>query len=160
MKKYDAMADIVKFNETGGNEIKPRGLDSPLVKLYLNLIDEELNGENELLDSVRKGSIVGTADGAGDLIVVTAGLLIALGYHPNDVMKKINSSNLSKFCTSEADAKLSVEAYADDPRYVDVHYRQVDVFFVIYGKKASNPNGAWKILKGINFFEPDIKEPE
>ncbi len=159
MKKYDAMADIVKFNETAGNEITPRELDHPLVKLYLNLIDEELNGENELLDSVRKGDIPGAADGAGDLIVVTAGFLLSLGYHPNDVMRRINGSNLSKFCTSEADARLSVESYEDDPRYVDVHYQQVGDYYVIYGRKAETPNGAFKILKGIDYFDPQIPLP-
>ena|SRR5690554_1413830 len=157
--KYDAMNDVVKFNETSGNTIEKRPLDHPLVKLYLNLIDEELNGENELLDSYRKGDVKGVGDGAADLIVVTAGLMLALGWHPNELMKEVNASNLSKFCTSESDARLSVQRYAEDTRYFDVHYKQVGNLFVILGKKTDNPDGAFKILKGINFFEPEIKEP-
>lgn len=153
--EYDALSDIVKFNEPAGNKIEKRPLDHDLVKLYLNLIDEELNGKNELLDSYEKGDLEGTLDGGGDLIVVTAGLILALGYHPNEILKKINESNLSKFCTNEDDAVASVERYESDERYCNVEYQKVGDLYVIRGKKTENPDGGWKILKGISYAEPE-----
>lgn len=154
--KYDALSDIVKFNVTSGNDLTERPLDHELVKMYLNLIDEELNGKDELLHSYAKGDLSGVKDGAGDLIVVTAGLLCALGIHPNAVMREINGSNLSKFCKTEVDADRSVEAYQNDKRYFDVHWKKVGDVYVILGKKTDYPDGAYKILKGIDFYEPSL----
>lgn len=144
---------IVEFNEIAGNEVRPRGLDHPLVKMYLDLIEEEYQ---EILDGVESGSLKETLDGAGDLIVVAAGLIAALGYQPAEIVSIINDSNFSKACNNEVDAIKSVNSYAADERYIDVCYRKIGERYVIFGRKRGGPVDAFKILKGINYESPKI----
>lgn len=153
--------DIVLFNRLGGNEANKVPYETresfddvmknDLVQRYLDLINEEY--EKELL--VAK-SVDELLDAAGDLIVVTVGLIFAAGYDPLKVMREINRSNLSKFCTTEEDAIESVKRYENDERYFDVKYEKRDDLYVILGRKVGEGNdSAYKILKGIDYSEPD-----
>ena len=83
-------------------------------------------------------------------------MIAMLGVHPNDVLKEINESNLSKFCYNRADADASVDAYAGSDVYEDVHWEVVDDAYVIKGHKIGVDSSNYKILKGIHFRKPDL----
>ena len=149
----DQLQRVVEFNEIAGNESKVRDLNDPLVRLYVSLVEEEFN---EIFDALHENDRVGVLDGAGDLIVVAAGLIAMMGYNPVEILKEINDSNFSKYCTSEEEAVESVESYSDDPRYIEVCYKQVGDYFVILGKKVGHGGSGFKILKGVNYREPAL----
>lgn len=147
-KGYDALQPVVDFNETSGNTCEKRNLDSMLPMLYENLLAEEYD---EFLSAK---TLEDTLDSLADITVIAAGMIHVLGYNPNEVMKAVNESNMSKFCDTESDAIKSVEQYEGDSRYVNVHYRLVNGRYVIYGQKLGGDG--WKILKGIHYHEPQF----
>lgn len=150
---YDALQPVIDFNNISGNESVERSLLDSLPQLYRDLVEEEYIEMQEAFELMNLKEVV---DSAGDLITVCAGLLHSLGYNPNDVMKAINESNHSKFCYNETDAIKSVEQYEGDDRYVNVHYRKVGNVYVVYGQKAGGDG--WKILKGVDYHEPDFSQ--
>lgn len=150
-----ALEKIVLFNNLAGNECYKRPLEDDLVLTYLSLIKEE---KTELFKAWAEGDIEETLDGAADLIVVAAGLLHALGYNPSEVLDEVCEANLSKFCTTEDDAKSSVKAYENDGRYYDVHYTKVGDRYVIRGRKVDAQKSDYKILKGVNTRKPNFKK--
>lgn len=135
---------IHDFNLIAGNEHKP---DTALFILYLDLIEEELN---ELKDSKTEEEVM---DAIGDLIVVVTGAAHAIGKDAEEILRRVNASNFSKFAQSEYEARLSVEAYKSDERYENVHYEKVGAWYVIRGDKVNG--GKNKILKSINYKEPN-----
>lgn len=145
---------IVQFNELAGNESYKRELEHDLVLTYLSLIKEE---QSELFKAWSEGDREETLDGAADLIVVAAGLLHALGYNPSEVLDEVCNANLSKFCTTEDEAKASIKAYENDSRYYDVHYTKVGDKYVIRGRKTDAQESDYKILKGIGTRKPCFK---
>ena len=149
--QWDALA--------GNKPVEDQDLRHPYICLSADLIDEEVNGNGELLWSYYKGDILGVIDGLGDSLKVVCQMCFALGVNPEEVLKAVNDSNYSKFCTNEEDAIASVIAYKDDERYRDVFYEQVGDYFVIKGwKSEQNVNADMpKILKGIHYFEPKLE---
>lgn len=148
----DEISRIVMFNDIAGNPRLPRRVSDDLISLYASLIDEEYREFDEAFEYESVSDIL---DACGDLIVVCAGLISALGYEPNQVLKNINDSNMSKFCDNEEEAIASVESYKDSNRYVDVTYQKVMNRYVILGKKIDNPEAGMKILKGVNYKDPE-----
>lgn len=153
MSQYDALSPVPTFNTLAGFPCEERALSHPDVLFQLKLIEEEMD---ELDDALLDGSVEDTLDALADIIVVTAGMIHRLGYSPNDVMRIVNESNASKFCTTLDDAEKSVLAYTGDTRYHEVHWQLVEGIYVIYGKKAGVDQ--WKILKGMHYREPDFGE--
>lgn len=151
---YDALTPVVKFNTVAGFPVERRELDDEEVQNQLfNIVEEEVD---ELFDEFAANNRVGVVDGAGDVIVTVAGLLAKMGIDPNEVMRRINESNASKFCKDAVEAHEGVLSYHNDERYVDVHAREVDGVYVIFGQKVGTDS--YKILKGINFHEPKLED--
>lgn len=76
------------------------------------------------------------------------------GINVDDCFDEVQSSNMSKVCTSEEEAIETVKWYKEnDKRYEDPQYRKSvnELYWVIYDGKTS------KILKSINFRLPDLK---
>ena len=145
---------IVQFNELAGNECYKRPLEHDLVLTYLSLIKEE---QFELFKAWAEGDIEEVLDGAADLLTVTSGLLHVMGYNPSEVLDEVCEANLTKYCTTEDEAKASVKAYENDSRYYDVHYIQVDDRYIIKGRKTDAQESDYKILKGIGTRKPNFK---
>jgi hypothetical protein len=152
---FDTFPAISKFNEIAGENMQFRSLNDPSIELQIKLIDEEVN--DELQWALEKENLVGILDACADSIVVISGLIHKLGFKTQDVMNIINEANFSKFCDNEVDADLSVQWYEqNDNRYVDVHWKKIDDFYVIFGKKSYSDD-SYKILKGINFVDPETQ---
>lgn len=158
------MSEMIRatvWDATAGNTpVSSQDLSHPYVKLSVDLIDEEVNGENELLDSYARGDLKGVIDGMGDTLKVVCQLCFALNISPEELLKEVNDSNFSKFCMTEEQAIVSVDSYYDDTRYIDVHYVQVGEYYVIKGwKMGQNPKtDAPKILKAHNYKEFDASK--
>ena len=67
---------VIKFNEIAGNSVK----DKSLIPLYKSLTEEELLGENELVDSWNKGDMIGVLDGLIDSVFVSFYWAVLNGY--------------------------------------------------------------------------------
>lgn len=154
ISEYDALTPVVLFNTVAGFPVQRREIDDPEVQTQMNdIYQEEVDELREAFDSNNRKEVV---DGAGDVIVTAAGLLAKMGIDPNEVMRRINESNASKFCKDAIEAHESVLSYRDDERYVDVHTKFVDGVYVIFGRKKGTDS--FKILKGINFHEPKLDD--
>lgn len=149
------------WDKTAGNEpVKNQDLSHPYVKLSADLINEEVNGEGELLDSFRKGDLAGVIDGLGDTLKVVCQMCYALDINPEELLHEVNNSNFSKFCTTKYQALESINAYADDDRYIGVHSVLVNGFYVIKGwKVGQNPDvDTPKVLKAHDYKEFDASK--
>ena len=146
--------DIQLFNELAGNEfcMANRRFDVPSTQIQMSLIEEELL---ELQEAYENDDLLEVVDACCDSIVVITGMLHKLGIDPVLALKEVNASNLSKFCKSEYEADASVKKYLGDSRYSEVHHSKVGDYWVIYGKKTDTDG--WKVLKGVNYREPDFK---
>lgn len=140
------------------------------IALRLSLILEELHelaqesGQEELFISMldkkvagyTKGdfspNLTGVMDALCDLQVVLNGSILEFGLHGrfDEAFDEVHRSNMSKACNTEADAKASVQKYADQG--VEARYELLHGKYVIY-RSADN-----KILKGVHFSEPDLEQ--
>ena len=154
------MERAMRWDKIAGNTPVPnQDLTHPYVRLSADLIDEEVNGVEELLDSFRKGNLLGVIDGVGDGLKVICQLCFALGISPDQILGVVNDSNFSKFCYNKEDAEASVLSYENDVRYKNVFYEKVGDFYVIKGWKVSQDptTDTPKILKGIHYVEPYLE---
>lgn len=143
---------ICLFNNLAGVEPEDRNINHPLIEDQLSFIEEEFK---ELFDAVSDNDRKEVVDALGDLLVVVGGALHRLGYDPKVVLRIVNDSNMSKFLDRDSphflkDCILTLEKYSSDDRYKNVY---VDEEGVVYGIVKATGNK--KILKGINYQEPD-----
>ena len=113
---------IYKFNEYGNTPIDDSYEN---IRQAINLAQEEVR---ETVEANRDGDMTGVLDGVVDIIVTAVGISYRAGLTRQQLelaLSVVNEANLSKFPTTEEDAKKSVENYIDDPRYTDVKYEKV-----------------------------------
>lgn len=96
--KNSMQLDIEKFMKACGQEV----LESPLIPtqdiqdLRYELISEEINGEKELLESIKNGDLIGIADGIADALYVIIGTASAYGINVKPVFDEVQRSNMTK----------------------------------------------------------------
>lgn len=127
-----------------------------IIELRWNLIAEE---NQELEDAAKANDIVEVADALCDLRVVVEGAAIAYGFSPelmDELFDEVQRSNMSKTCATLTEAQLSIcaldvaqkQAGSTEHRF---QYKPSGDRYVVY--RISDK----KVLKGINFSEPDLK---
>ena len=147
---------IKHWRETFGlpNRETPQIASQKEATLALTLIEEEtkelemslfskINNENEYdpeLDLI--------ADAIGDLYFVVTQAAMIHGLDPEMLIDRVYKSNMSKLCHTEQEAVDSVKAYTD--KEISTYYTQLPDGKFIIKRTVDN-----KVLKGINFFEPD-----
>lgn len=96
--KNSMQTDVEKFMRACDQNIRTRPSQIPEeeIKLRVRLMNEELNGENELVDSMWKGDLVGIADGLADLLYVVFGTAAAYGIDIQEVFDEVQRSNMTK----------------------------------------------------------------
>ena len=160
----------VEFNQTAEVEVnKSVGLssESPSAKVVfreqpklvsgaLALIREEVR---ELEEAVQAEDMVEVLDALGDILVVTYGMAYRLGYNADEVYDMIHKSNMSKFCTSEEEARATVDKYkseyeAGNSHYATPAYRQSKdkTRWIVYNQDTG------KILKNMNYQAVDLTD--
>ena len=102
-----------------------------LVKLRMSLIDEEVN---ELREAMKNKDMKETLDALTDILYVTYGTGVSLGFSMDNAFDLVHQSNMTKACYSEEEAKKTVEWYKkyykpnttelryDTPAYKQSHY--------------------------------------
>jgi predicted HAD superfamily Cof-like phosphohydrolase len=121
--------------------------------LAFNLIVEETSELKHALHPESnwffyKPNLAEIADAIGDLYFVVTQAAMIHGLDPEMLIDRVYKSNMSKLCHTEDEAQDSIDAYRE--KGIDTYYNYLsDGKYII--KRTSDD----KVLKGINFFEPD-----
>ena len=125
--------------------------DPKTVQLRIDLIQEEFN---ELKEAIQNKDMVEIGDALADILYVTYGAGASFGIDLDKAYRLVHESNMSKLCTSEDEAKRTVDWYKnnqtvyDSPDYRKCEYD--DKYWVVYNKSTG------KILKSINYSAVDL----
>ena len=143
---------IKHWRQTFGlpNRETPQIPDEEDQHLAVKLIQEEAL---ELIDAIWPDDMSGSkldqiADAIGDLYFVVTQAAMIHGLDPEMLIDRVYKSNMSKLCLTEQEAVNSVKAYTD--KEISTYYTQLPDGKFIIKRTVDN-----KVLKGINFFEPD-----
>lgn len=150
VKIVTSLNDIETFNMIGGHLSKPNDPE-----LNYKLLKEELD---EYLHAAKNGDKQKIADSLGDLMVVLWGNILKEGMGSiffENILKPICNSNMSKFCRTEEEAKASVTRYWVDHGIRTTYKEIVPGFYAIINDHDGHEKKG-KILKGINYREPEI----
>ena len=121
------------------------------IMLRIGLIDEEFK---ELRTAIHNNDIVEVADAIADLLYVTYGTACSFGLTSvlKDIQDEVHSSNMSKICLTEDEAKLTVEKYNTEKN--DVAYSNYTPRYGYYIVYRVSDN---KVLKSINYKPANLK---
>ena len=117
-------------------------IDFKSIRVILDMIEEEL--ENYIISDNIEVCL--------DFILSKIFYLVAKCGFLNVFAKgfnEVHASNMSKLCNTMVEVFESVETYQN--KGIKATYKQVDNHFVLYRNDG-------KVLKGINYFEPKLKE--
>lgn len=113
--------------------------------LNVDLINEELD---ELKEAFLKKDKIEVLDALGDLEFVLEQMNCSFGVRMENIVPIIYVSNMSKGCHTKEGAELSVEEYAK--KGINANYVKMDEdWYLIFREDG-------KLLKGINFLEPNF----
>jgi hypothetical protein len=145
---------VVQLNEVFGKE--PVGWKWDTLCTQVNLIAEEFSELDTAFRSKDKKEIL---DGAGDILVVTYGLLHLIGVNADAVMEEISQSNFSKLIKGPEEAQATLDHY----RELGVKVKLAGMFpkaYVKVSKDSTDINGKYypvgKFLKNVNWKSPDM----
>ena len=151
MEKLNSLNQVSEFHHTFGAPV----LDSPQIpseercSLRVSLLQEELD---ELAEAISKKDIVGIADALCDLQFVLSGSVLEFGLGDKfpELFDEVQRSNMSKSCSGEEEAQLTMDYY----RLKDgtESYRKLsDGRWIVYRKSDD------KVLKSVRYSPADLK---
>jgi NTP pyrophosphatase (non-canonical NTP hydrolase) len=120
--------------------------DEKRIDISMTLIAEEFE---ELSEAIEDENFTETIDALGDLLWVTVRAMMEFGIDPNECIKAIYASNMSKLDVTEEDAVLTYKKYMDEG--IKTHAKQVGEYIVTY---RSSDN---KVMKSHKFVKPNFK---
>ena len=128
--------------------------DSQQVEFCLKLIREEMK---ELEQAVKDNDYVEMVDALADILYVVYGAGCRIGMNMDKVFDLVHENNMSKLCSTEKEAKETVEYYLDNKGklgYDTPSYRLApdNVHWVVFNESTK------KILKSINWKPVDLSE--
>jgi predicted HAD superfamily Cof-like phosphohydrolase len=150
MKQPDALNQVAEFHQTFQHPIlkSPAIPDENRCKLRVAMIAEELK---ELEVAILEKDIVGVADALCDIQYVLSGAILEFGL--GDKFKllfdEVQRSNMSKACTSEDEAKATVEHYKKKDG-TECYYVQKENKWLVY-RKSDN-----KTIKSVGYSPADL----
>lgn len=118
------------------------------INLAIKLIKEEFD---ELCQGVVKKDLTEIQDALGDLDFVLQQTYDIFGINRPKTVEAVYKSNMSKLCKTEEEVKLTIEKYSKEG--VSVVATKLDNGCFIIRRMSDN-----KVLKGINFKEPNFNE--
>lgn len=149
---------ILEFNKAFGVDTydKPQydifDRDPKLINYRLSLILEEVQ---ELKESIEQKNLTECVDALTDIMYVTLGAFTAIGVNADEAFDLVHKSNMSKLCSSEDEAKRTVQWYKENEahRYDSPNYRKSDdgIHWVVYNESTK------KILKNVNYSPVSFK---
>jgi predicted HAD superfamily Cof-like phosphohydrolase len=150
MKQPETLNLVSEFHKTFKHPIlqNPAIPDEKRCKLRVALIAEELK---EFEVAILENDIVGVADALCDIQYVLAGAILefGLGEKFKDLFEEVQRSNMSKACTSEAEAKETI-SYYERKDGTECYFKEEAGKYLIY-RKSDN-----KTLKSVNYSPADL----
>ena len=150
MQALDCLNQVADFHRTFQHPIlkSPQIPSEQRCKLRVSLIAEELK---ELEEAIEQKDIVSVADALADIQYVLAGAVLefGLGDKFRELFDEVQRSNMSKACTSVAEAEETMKHYAE--KGTESYYKEVEGKFLVYRK------GDDKTLKNINYSPADLQ---
>jgi len=145
--KKDIVGMIKHWSETFGLPVNETfKLPSPeRIRLCFDLIDEEFMETLSAIDDNNEKEI---KDGLGDLLWVTVRAMMEFGIDPQETIKSIYESNMSKADTTEEEATITYKKYLDQG--IQTYSKKVGDYFITY-RLSDN-----KVLKSHRFQEPNL----
>lgn len=152
------ISEVELFNKTFGkpNNYTPNIPERKEWIFVYDFIKEELE---EYKEACEKQDIVGVLDALGDITYVSTGngtMLHGLKDKFFQAYTEIQASNMSKSCSTEEEAKQTVEIRSKE-QGEECHYEKVGNKYVVYRTRDR------KVMKAINYFKPNLHkffEPE
>jgi predicted HAD superfamily Cof-like phosphohydrolase len=152
MKQPDTLSMVAEFHAVFKHPVleQPEIPDEKRTSLRVSLISEELK---ELELAISKQDIVEVADAFCDLQYVLSGAILefGLGKKFEALFNEVQRSNMSKACTSEAEAISTVQHYLKKDGTV-CYYKQEGELWLVY-RKSDN-----KTIKSINYSPANLKK--
>ena len=151
--KVPFVSEVEDFNSLMGkpNNYTPTIPDKKNWMFVYDFIREELE---EYKEACEKGDIVEVLDALCDITYVSLGngaMLHGLKDKILPAYAEVQASNMSKACSTEDEAKKTVEIRSKE-QGEDCHYEKVDDKYVVYRSRDK------KVMKSINYFKPDLKQ--
>lgn len=151
--KVPFVSEVEDFNSLMGkpNNYEPTIPDKKNWMFVYNFIREELE---EYKEACEKGDIVEVLDALCDITYVSLGngaMLHGLKDKVLPAYAEVQASNMSKACSTEDEAKKTVEIRSKE-QGENCHYEKVDDKYVVYRSRDK------KVMKSINYFKPDLKQ--
>lgn len=151
--KVPFVSEVEDFNSLMGkpNNYEPTIPDKKNWMFVYDFIREELE---EYKEACEKGDIVEVLDALCDITYVSLGngaMLHGLKDKVLPAYAEVQASNMSKACSTEDEAKKTVEIRSKE-QGEDCHYEKVDDKYVVYRSRDK------KVMKSINYFKPDLKQ--
>ena len=153
---------VIQFNETaqvdraGPAESQSVLTARPgLVKSCLALITEEVR---ELNDAITANDLTETRDALADILYVVYGMAYRLGIDADRDFALVHESNMTKFCSSEEEARATVAQYrakyeAGESPYDTPAYRKAttgESLWIVFNESTG------KVLKNMNYKPVDL----
>ena len=152
MKQPDALRMVADFHETFKHPILPQpaipGEDR--CNLRVALIAEELK---ELEAAIQARNIVEVADALCDIQYVLSGAILEFGLADKfkELFEEVQRSNMSKACTTEEEARETVEHYKRKDG-TECYYRPEGGKWLVY-RKSDN-----KTIKSIGYSPANLEQ--
>lgn len=150
MKQPDALNLVANFHQTFKHPIldEPKIPSADRCKLRVALLAEELK---ELEVAILENDIVEVADALCDLQYVLAGAILefGLGEKFKDLFEEVQRSNMSKACSTEDEAKATVEFYRNKDN-TECFYKEEGGKWLVY-RKSDN-----KTIKSVNYSPANL----
>ncbi|MBC7412168.1 MAG: nucleoside triphosphate pyrophosphohydrolase family protein [Bacteroidia bacterium] len=151
MQQLDALNQVAEFHTTFKAPIlaTPQLPSITRCELRVSLLEEELK---ELKDAIANNDLVEIADALCDLQYVLSGAVLEFGMGDKFVtlFNEVQRSNMSKACTTEADAIATIAYYVAKDG-TKAYYKSIDDKFVVYRE------GDDKTLKSINYSPASLQ---
>ena len=149
MNKIDALNQVNEFHKTFNVPV----LENPNIpspqrcELRVNLLQEELN---ELNYAIENNDLVEVLDAFLDIQYVLSGAILEFGMQDvfNDGFNEVHRSNMSKACSSEDEAKQTLEHYKEKDG-TEGYYKQDGDKWLVY-RKSDNKVLKNKFYSGAN----------
>jgi len=151
VKEFHNSFGLLQSNNFSEDLLDP-DINSKLIKLRIDLIQEELN---ELKEAIEQKDRIEVIDALTDILYVTYGAGVSFGANLDKAFSIVHDSNMSKLCKTEEEAINTVEWYKNNQNtYDSPNYRKSDdnKYWVVFNESSG------KILKSINFIKPNLSK--
>ncbi len=151
MNQLNSLQQVAEFHHTFHAPVltDPQIPSENRSKLRYALLAEELR---EFQEAIEANDLVGVADALCDLQYVLSGAVLEFGLGEKfvDLFNEVHRSNMSKACSTEAEAQATVAFYlAKDGTEADYHED--------HGKWLVYRKSDHKTLKSVNYSPADLE---